>query len=56
MARVLLATNEGITLASHLDGEDLYGVWLAMIISSIEPATDSREKRNPATADGANIA
>ncbi len=38
MARVLLATNEGITLASHLDGEDLYRAWLEMIVSSIEPA------------------
>ncbi len=38
MARVLLATNEGITLASHLDEEDLYRAWLEMIISSIEPA------------------
>ncbi|WP_424752282.1 hypothetical protein [Mycobacterium sp.] len=41
MARVLLATNEGITLASQLDGEDLYRAWLEMIISSIEPAKDS---------------
>ncbi|MGO8772493.1 MAG: TetR/AcrR family transcriptional regulator [Mycobacterium sp.] len=40
MARVLLATNEGITLASHLDGEDLYRAWLELIISSIEPATN----------------
>jgi AcrR family transcriptional regulator len=40
MARVLLATNEGITLASQLDGEDLYRAWLEMIISNIEPATD----------------
>lgn len=38
MARVLLATNEGITLASHIDGEDLYRAWLEMIVSSIEPA------------------
>ncbi len=56
MARVLLATNEGITLASHLDGEDLYGAWLAMIISSIEPATDSPEKRKPAPAGDTNSA
>lgn len=41
MARVLLATNEGITLASHLDGEDLYRAWLQMIVSSIEPADHS---------------
>ena len=41
MARVLLATNEGITLASQLYGEDLYRGWLEMIISSIEPAKDA---------------
>ena len=41
MARVLLATNEGITLASQIDGEDLYRAWLEMIISSIEPAKES---------------
>ncbi len=44
MARVLLATNEGITLASQLDGEDLYRAWLEMIISSIEPAKNSTEQ------------
>ncbi|OCB28830.1 TetR family transcriptional regulator [Mycobacterium malmoense] len=43
MARVLLATNEGITLASQLDGEDLYRAWLEMIISSIEPAGEQSE-------------
>ena len=43
MARVLLATNEGITLASQLDGEDLYRAWLEMIISSIEPGKDSTQ-------------
>jgi AcrR family transcriptional regulator len=49
MARVLLATNEGITLASQLDEDDLYRAWLEMIISSIEPANDSTDPRdNPA--------
>ena len=43
MARVLLATNEGITLASQIDGEDLYRAWLEMIISSIEPAPGADE-------------
>jgi AcrR family transcriptional regulator len=44
MARVLLATNEGVTLASHLDGEDLYRAWLEMIISAIEPAKDATQQ------------
>lgn len=46
MARVLLATNEGITLASQLDQEDLYRAWLEMIISSIEPVKDSTERHD----------
>jgi len=45
MARVLLATNEGVTLASQIDGEDLYRAWLEMIISSIEPASTSAGSR-----------
>jgi AcrR family transcriptional regulator len=48
MARVLLATNEGITLASQLDEEDLYRAWLEMIISSIEPAKESADQRHNA--------
>ena len=41
MAQLLLATNESITLASQLYGEDLYRGWLQMIVSSIEPAQDA---------------
>lgn len=56
MARVLLATNEGITLASHLDGEDLYRAWLEMIISSIEPAKDVAAQGHGNTATSAETA
>jgi AcrR family transcriptional regulator len=54
MARVLLATNEGVTLASQLDGEDLYRAWLEMIISSIQPAKDAttQNHRKPTTSAG----
>lgn len=38
LARVILATNEGITLNSHVDGEDLYRPFMELIISSIAPA------------------
>lgn len=38
LARVILATNEGITLHSHVDGEDLYGPFMELIISSIRPS------------------
>lgn len=40
LARVLLATNDGITLASHLDGEDLYGTFLQLVLSSVGPPQD----------------
>ncbi|MCV7282194.1 TetR/AcrR family transcriptional regulator [Mycolicibacterium flavescens] len=36
LARVILAANEGITLDSHLDGEDLYRPYLQLVMSSIE--------------------
>lgn len=38
LARVLLATNDGVTLASHLDGEDLYRTFLQLVLSSVGPA------------------
>ncbi|MCZ8380887.1 TetR family transcriptional regulator [Mycobacterium sp. CPCC 205372] len=36
LARVILAANDGITLDSHLDGQDLYGPYLQLVMSSIE--------------------
>jgi AcrR family transcriptional regulator len=36
LARVVLAANDGITLDSHLDGEDLYRPYLQLVMSSIE--------------------
>ena len=35
LARVVLAANDGITLDSHLDGQDLYRPYLQLIMSSI---------------------
>ncbi|GAB3229158.1 TetR/AcrR family transcriptional regulator [Mycolicibacterium hippocampi] len=35
LARVILAANDGITLDSHLDGEDLYRPYLQLVMSSI---------------------
>jgi hypothetical protein len=35
LARVILAVNDGITLGSHLDDEDLYQPYLQLIVSSI---------------------
>jgi len=37
LARVLLATNDGVTLASHLDGQDLYRTFLQLVMSSVGP-------------------
>ncbi|MFZ0831934.1 MAG: TetR family transcriptional regulator [Mycobacterium sp.] len=36
LARVILAVNDGITLDSHIDGQNLYGPYLRLVISSIE--------------------
>ena len=36
LARVILAANDGITLDSHLDGQDLYRPYLQLIMSSID--------------------
>ena len=40
LARVLLAPNDGVTLASHLDGEDLYRTFLQLVLSSVGPPED----------------
>lgn len=36
LARVVLAANDGITLESHLGGQDLYRPYLQLVMSSIE--------------------
>lgn len=36
LARVVLAANDGITLHSHLDGENLYRPYLQLVVSSIK--------------------
>ena len=38
LATVLIATNEGVTLGSHIDSEDLYRPFLEMVMSHVEPA------------------
>jgi AcrR family transcriptional regulator len=35
LARIVLAANDGITLDSHLDGEDLYRPYLQLVMSSV---------------------
>ncbi|MGE2732865.1 TetR/AcrR family transcriptional regulator [Mycolicibacterium vaccae] len=35
LARVVLAANDGITLDSHLDGEDLYRPYLQLVVSAV---------------------
>lgn len=41
LARVILATNEGVTLNSHVDDEELYRPFMELIVSSIRPASVS---------------
>jgi AcrR family transcriptional regulator len=38
LARLLIATNEGVTLAGHIDGEDLYRPFLQVVMANVEPA------------------
>ncbi len=50
LARVILAVNDGITLDSHLDGQDLYRPYLQLVMSSIEtPPQPSRDSAPPST-------
>ncbi|MGV9797476.1 TetR/AcrR family transcriptional regulator [Mycobacterium sp. NPDC003449] len=38
LAKVLIATNEGVTLGSHIDSEDLYLPFLEMVMAHVESA------------------
>ena len=42
LARILIATNEGVTLGSHVDSDDLYRPFLEMILANVEPSDVSR--------------
>ncbi|OBJ03953.1 TetR family transcriptional regulator [Mycobacterium alsense] len=53
LARVVLAANDGITLGSHLDGQDLYRPYLQLVMSSIHTpglADSQRPTDGPASA------
>lgn len=41
LARLILAVNDGVTLASHVDGVEIYRPYLQLIAASISPAGDS---------------
>jgi AcrR family transcriptional regulator len=51
LARILLASNEGITISGHLDGEDLYGPFLRLVMANVTakaPTTrKARARRTP---------
>lgn len=38
LAKVLIATYEGVTLGSHIDSENLYRPYLEMVMAHVEPA------------------
>jgi AcrR family transcriptional regulator len=46
LARVILSVNDGVTLGSYVDGEDLYRPYLALIVSSIKPSTEGPVRRH----------
>ena len=37
LARVLIASHDGVTISAHLDGEDLYGPFLQLVMSNVRP-------------------
>ena len=37
LARILIATNEAITISGHLDGDDLYESFLRMVMANVTP-------------------
>lgn len=47
LARVILATNDGITLNSHVDGKDLYRPFLELITSAVSHSSDSPTSTEP---------
>ena len=40
LARLLIATHEGVTLAGRIDGEELYRSFLQLVMANVEPAAD----------------
>lgn len=38
LARILIATNEGVTLGGHIDGEDLARPFLELVLADVRPA------------------
>jgi len=55
LARILIASNEGITISGHIEGEDLYGPFLQLVMANVTPqaadARKARPRRAPATRD-----
>ncbi|WP_193047007.1 TetR/AcrR family transcriptional regulator [Mycolicibacterium baixiangningiae] len=37
LARLLIASHEGVTILGHIDGEDLYGPFLQMVMANVAP-------------------
>lgn len=37
LARLLIATNDGVTISGHIEGEDLYGPFLRMVLANVTP-------------------
>jgi AcrR family transcriptional regulator len=43
LARLMIATSDGVVLTSHIDGEDLYRPFLELFMSSIAPSVAAAE-------------
>ena len=49
LARVLIASHEGVTISAHLDGRDLYEPFLRMVMSNVVPKAAAIDARRVAT-------
>jgi len=49
LARLLIASHEGVTISAHLDGKDLYEPFLQMVVSNVvpKPAPQSAPAKRP---------
>jgi AcrR family transcriptional regulator len=47
LARILIASNEAITISGHLDGEDLYQPFLEMVMANVAPKPVAVKRSRP---------
>lgn len=51
LARLLIASNEGITILGHIDGEDLFRPFLQMVLANVSPKPAAPKRPRTRRAD-----